>query len=102
MVDGVYSTNSYRSQWASQLTRDSSGDSETLEETQSTGQVWNAVFTDEKSNGVSVDDFLNLMVAQLRNQDFMNPVDDTQYVTQLAQFATMQQMKSSCACPARS
>lgn len=48
----------------------------------------------ENENGVSVDDFLNLMVAQLRNQDFMNPVDDTQYVTQLAQFATMQQMQN--------
>ena len=48
----------------------------------------------DKENGVSVDDFLNLMVAQLRNQDFMNPVDDTQYVTQLAQFATMQQMQN--------
>ena len=54
---------------------------------------WDAVFTDDSDNGVSVDDFLNLMVAQLQNQDFMNPVDDTQYVTQLAQFATMQQMQ---------
>ena len=44
-------------------------------------------------DSVSAQDFLNLMVAQLRNQDFMNPVDDTQYVTQLAQFATMQQMQ---------
>ena len=35
----------------------------------------------------------DLMVAQLQNQDFMNPVDDTQYVTQAAQFATMQQMQ---------
>lgn len=52
----------------------------------------NGVFEKDKT-GVSVDDFLNLMVAQLRNQDFMNPVDDTQYVTQLAQFATMQQMQ---------
>ena len=35
--------------------------------------------------------FLTLLVAQLKNQDFMNPVDDTQYVTQLAQISTMQQ-----------
>ncbi len=40
-----------------------------------------------------MDDFLTLMVAQLKNQDFMNPVDDTQYVTQLAQISTMQQME---------
>ena len=37
--------------------------------------------------------FLTLLVAQLKNQDFMNPVDDTQYVTQLAQISTMQQME---------
>lgn len=57
------------------------------------GKEYNAVFTDEKDNGVKVDDFLNLMVKQLANQDFMNPVDDTQYLAQLAQFATMQQMQ---------
>lgn len=58
----------------------------------STGPL-NAVYEDEKSKEVSVDDFLNLMIAQLKNQDPMNPMDDTQYVTQLAQFATMQQMQ---------
>ncbi|MEG0692868.1 MAG: flagellar hook capping FlgD N-terminal domain-containing protein [Oscillospiraceae bacterium] len=57
------------------------------------GGDFNAVFTDKKDNGVKVDDFLNLMVEQLANQDFMNPVDDTQYLAQLAQFATMQQMQ---------
>ncbi|MDL2293593.1 fibronectin type III domain-containing protein [Ruminococcaceae bacterium OttesenSCG-928-D13] len=43
--------------------------------------------------GVKVDDFLNLMIAQMTNQDFMNPADDSQYVTQMAQFATMQSMQ---------
>lgn len=49
----------------------------------------------EASNkkGVKVEDFLQLMIAQLTNQDFMNPTDDTQYVTQLAQFATMESMQ---------
>lgn len=46
-----------------------------------------------EDRAVSVDSFLQLMIAQLKNQDFTNPVDDTQYVTQLAQFATMQQMQ---------
>ena len=53
---------------------------------------WGVKF-EEDDKAVKVEDFLNLMVAQLQNQDFMNPVDDTQYVTQLAQFATMQQMQ---------
>jgi flagellar hook assembly protein FlgD len=58
-----------------------------------TNTTYDAVFTDEKDQGVSAQDFLTLMVTQLKNQDFMNPVDDTQYVAQLAQFATMQQMQ---------
>ena len=56
------------------------------------GKVYNGVFTDESDNGISIDDFLKIMVTQLTNQDFMNPVDDTQFVTQLAQFSTLQQM----------
>ncbi|WP_343248417.1 flagellar hook capping FlgD N-terminal domain-containing protein [Diplocloster hominis] len=57
------------------------------------GSTIDAVFGDPKDQQVSMDDFLQLMVAQLKNQDFMNPVDDTQYLTQLAQFTTMQQME---------
>ena len=56
-------------------------------------KIYDAVFTDKKENAnVKPSDFLNLMVAQMRNQDFMNPMDDTQFVTQMAQFTTMQQM----------
>lgn len=53
----------------------------------------NAVYEDESKKSVNVDQFLQLMIAQMQNQDPMNPMDDTQYVTQLAQFATMQQMQ---------
>ncbi|MCL1804928.1 MAG: hypothetical protein FWG28_02835 [Clostridiales bacterium] len=56
-------------------------------------KMYDAVFTDKKENAnVKPSDFLNLMVAQMRNQDFMNPMDDSQFVTQMAQFTTMQQM----------
>lgn len=58
-----------------------------------TGNVIDAVFGDADDKMVSMEDFLTLMVAQLKNQDFMNPVDDTQYVTQLAQISSMQQME---------
>lgn len=46
-----------------------------------------------KKAQLSLDDFLQMMVAQLANQDFTNPVDDSQYLSQMAQFATMQQMQ---------
>lgn len=52
-----------------------------------------AVYEDEAAKNVSIDNFLQMMIAQIQNQDPLNPIDDTQYVTQLAQFATMQQMQ---------
>lgn len=37
-------------------------------------------------------DFLTLLLAQLRNQDPFSPADNTQFVAQLAQFSTLEQM----------
>lgn len=62
-------------------------------ESSGSGDVIDAVFGDPSDKAVSMEDFLTLMVAQLKNQDFMNPMDDTQYITQLAQISTMQQME---------
>jgi flagellar basal-body rod modification protein FlgD len=39
--------------------------------------------------------FLQLLVAQLKNQDPANPADGTQLVTQLAQFTTLEQTTQS-------
>jgi len=36
--------------------------------------------------------FLTLLVAQLQNQDPMNPTDSTQFVSQLAQFSELEQV----------
>lgn len=36
--------------------------------------------------------FLQLLVAQMQNQDPTNPVDDTQFVSQLAQFSSLEQL----------
>jgi len=36
--------------------------------------------------------FLQLLVAQLKNQDPLNPMDGTQFVSQLAQFSELEQM----------
>jgi flagellar basal-body rod modification protein FlgD len=35
--------------------------------------------------------FLQLLVAQIQNQDPLNPTDSTQFVTQLAQFSELEQ-----------
>ena len=48
--------------------------------------------SDPAANGVSKDTFLKLLVAQIKNQDPLNPTDGTQFLTQLAQFSELEQV----------
>ena len=50
----------------------------------------------EKNDGSNLDmsDFLNLLVAQMTNQDSMNPMENTEFVAQLAQFSSLQAMST--------
>lgn len=57
---------------------------------------------DETSSSVSgrntgelgKDDFLNLLVTQLRYQDPLNPTDDKEFIGQMAQFSALEQMQN--------
>jgi flagellar basal-body rod modification protein FlgD len=40
-------------------------------------------------------DFLNLLVTELQNQDPMNPMSDTDFIAQMAQFSTLQQAQQT-------
>jgi len=40
---------------------------------------------------ISIQDFLRILVAQLNNQDPLKPMDNQEFVTQLAQFTSLQQ-----------
>jgi flagellar basal-body rod modification protein FlgD len=48
--------------------------------------------TQVKANGNNVDkgSFLNLLVTQLRNQDPLDPVQNTEFISQLAQFQSLE------------
>jgi flagellar basal-body rod modification protein FlgD len=43
------------------------------------------------ANGVTTDEFLQLLVAEIQNQDPTNPMDGTAFLTQLAQFQQVEQ-----------
>jgi flagellar basal-body rod modification protein FlgD len=45
-----------------------------------------------QSSQLGKDDFLKLLVAQLKNQDPANPMDSSQFMGQLAQFSSLEQM----------
>jgi flagellar basal-body rod modification protein FlgD len=44
------------------------------------------------SGTLGKDDFLRLMVGKLQNQDPMNPTDDSQFMAQIAQMTSLEQM----------
>jgi len=48
----------------------------------------------EADNGLGKDAFLNLLITQLRHQDPLNPMDDREFIAQLAQFSSLEQMQN--------
>lgn len=52
----------------------------------------NKIVLNKNKSSLDMGDFLNLLVAQMTNQDSMNPMENTEFVSQLAQFSSLQAM----------
>lgn len=50
-------------------------------------------FAEDNSDTLGQDAFLTLMVEQMKNQDFMSPTDNSEYIAQMAQFSMVQEIQ---------
>ncbi len=65
------------------------------EQIQANYEKYKSKFKDATSEMVSSDTFLSLLVAEMTNQDPMEPTSNTEFVTQMAQFTSLQYSKDS-------
>jgi flagellar basal-body rod modification protein FlgD len=54
----------------------------------------NAQYRATGKNSLDMNDFLKLLTAQLKNQDPLNPMDNTEYVAQMTSFSSLEQMQA--------
>ena len=52
------------------------------------------VSSNKSNQSLGKDDFLKLLVTQLQSQDPLNPMDDKEFIAQMAQFTSLEQMQN--------
>jgi flagellar basal-body rod modification protein FlgD len=59
-----------------------------------TGGTYPAPAAAEKKDPLGRDAFMSLLITQLQHQDPTQPMDDSQFLAQLAQFSSLEQLQS--------
>lgn len=52
----------------------------------------NGIYSDSKRGILGKDDFLKILITQLQHQDPMEPLQDREFIAQMAQFSTVEQL----------
>jgi flagellar basal-body rod modification protein FlgD len=66
----------------------------TVDSTSATSSAGSTDTQAKKVNSLGSDAFMQLLVTQLQHQDPSQPQDDAQFITQLAQFSSLEQLQS--------
>ncbi len=69
-------------------------DTQTVTGTAGTAKTSSDSTTRKVTKELGKDEFMQILVAQLKNQDPLSPMEDTEFIAQMAQFSVLEQIQN--------